>query len=100
MTKMNGFTLQEAERIGTQIGIDWSHAIFSPRQFRDGLIIELEHGSRNPLTDVTHDDPLLTGRIAWAHLIEAPDYYTRLDRMEAEADEEQVLEEEQPVELR
>jgi len=28
----------------------------------------------------------LTGKIAWAHLKEFPDYYTRLDRLETEAD--------------
>jgi hypothetical protein len=30
---------------------------------------------------------MLTGKIAWAHLREFPDYYTRLARMEAEADQ-------------
>jgi hypothetical protein len=34
---------------------------------------------------VTNDDPVTTGRIAWAHLNEFPDYYTRLERMEEEA---------------
>jgi hypothetical protein len=48
--------------------------------------IELEHGRRDPLTDVTDDDPLITVRIAWAHLKEFPDYYDRLARMEAEAE--------------
>jgi hypothetical protein len=33
-----------------------------------------------------NDDPLTTGKIALAHLREFPDYYTRLERMEAEAD--------------
>jgi hypothetical protein len=37
---------------------------------------------------VTHDDPLVTGKIALAHLHEIPDYYTRLDRMEAAASRE------------
>ena len=37
-------------------------------------------------TDVTNDDMSLTGKIAWAHLKEFPDYYTRLDKLEAEAD--------------
>jgi len=34
---------------------------------------------------VTHDDPLLAGKIAWAHINEHPDYYTRLEQMEADA---------------
>jgi hypothetical protein len=95
---MKTFTMDEARQIGERIGILWDHAVFSVAQFHKGLDVELEHGSRNPLTDVTGDDPDATGRIAWAHLIEAPDYYDRLARMEAEAEAEQELE--QPIELR
>ena len=51
-----------------------------------GLRVELEHGSHDPQTNVTNDDPLLTGKIALAHLKEFGDYYTRLTRMEAEAE--------------
>ena len=47
--------------------------------------VELEHGRRDPATDVTGDDLLLTGKIALAHLKEFPDYYIRLARMEEEA---------------
>jgi hypothetical protein len=35
---------------------------------------------------VTGDDPVTTGKIALAHLNEFPDYYTRLARMEADAE--------------
>jgi hypothetical protein len=45
----------------------------------------VEHGQRDPTTDVTGDDPIVTGKIALAHLNEFPDYYTRLDQMEEEA---------------
>ena len=58
-------------------------------QFRIGLDIELEHGLRDPSTDVTGNDPILTGKVALAHLNELPDYYTRLTKMEREAKEEQ-----------
>jgi hypothetical protein len=51
-----------------------------------GMDVELEHGLRDPHTDVTHNDPLLTGKIALAHLNEYPDYYTRLEKMEEEAE--------------
>lgn len=37
------------------------------------------------LTNVTDDEPLVTAKIALAHLREFPDYYTRLERMEQEA---------------
>jgi hypothetical protein len=65
------------------LGIRWGR--FDLEQFRTGLGVELEHGTANQTTDVTNDDPLLTGKIALAHLAEFPDYYTRLAKMEAEA---------------
>ena len=74
----------EAGRIGALLGIDW-HTV-DLEQFRRGLEVELEHGARDPETNVTDDDLSLTGKIAWAHLKEFPDYYTRLDKLEAEAD--------------
>ena len=51
-----------------------------------GLEVELEHGRRDPATNVSDDDEITTGKIAWAHLNEFPDYYTRLAQMEAEAE--------------
>ncbi len=74
----------EANRIGDALHIPWE--VVDLGQFRRGLEVEFEHGLRDPETNVTNDDELLTGRIAWAHLKEFPDYYTRLDKMEAEAD--------------
>ena len=78
------FSAQEAREIGMQLGLDWTK--IDLEQFRRGLEIELEHGARDPETNVTGDDPLLTGKIAWAHLKEIGDYYTRLDKLEAEAE--------------
>jgi len=75
---------EEARTIGANLGIDWAKVDLE--QFRRGIEVELEHGARDPETNVTDDDPVLTGKIAWAHLKEFPDYYTRLDRLEAEAD--------------
>jgi hypothetical protein len=77
-------TVDEARAIGANLGIDWSHVDLD--EFRRGLEVEFEHGSQDPETNVTNDDPVLTGKIAWAHLKELADYYTRLDRMEAEAE--------------
>jgi hypothetical protein len=79
------FTLADAERIGALVGIDWNTARFTPEQYRMGLEVELEHGSHDPETNVTNDDEILTGKIAWAHLKELPDYYTRLAAMESAA---------------
>ena len=83
MSKKATFTLDQAKAIGGQLGVSWDK--FDVAQFLSGLGVELEHGSVTPRTDVTHDDPLLTGKIALAHLTEFPDYYTRLAKMEAEA---------------
>ena len=62
------------------IGVDWSR--FDLEQFRTGMDVEFEHGSHDPQTDVTHDDPIITGKIALAHMKEFPDYYERLERLE------------------
>jgi len=78
------FSLDKARQIGDILGIDWKK--LEVEQFRMGLEVELEHGTRDPKTNVTNDDPLLTGKIAFAHLNEFPDYYTRLAKMEEAAD--------------
>jgi hypothetical protein len=79
------FSVDQAKQIGDTLGIDWTK--FGVEQFWMGLEVELEHGARDPETNVTDDDPLLTGKIALAHLKEFPDYYTRLLKMETEAEE-------------
>jgi len=78
------FTTEEAKRVGEMLGIDWSK--FDVEQFRMGMDVELEHGLRDPSTNVSNDDPTITGKIALAHLNEFSDYYTRLAEMEKEAD--------------
>ena len=85
---MRSFTADEARRIGEEIGIEWGSAPFDVEQFRMGMDVELEHGLHDPSTDVTGDDPIVTAKIALAHLNEFPDYYTRLERMEGEAERE------------
>ena len=79
------FTLDEARVAGERIGIAWDGSPFSLEQFRMGMDVELEHGTRDPETNVTGDDVVMTAKIARAHLNEFPDYYTRLAKMEAEA---------------
>jgi hypothetical protein len=86
MIKKRQFSAKEAESIGSQLKIDWSQVDLE--QFRRGLEVEFEHGAIDPETNVTGDDLKLTGKIAWAHLKEIRDYYTRLDQMEAEAKEQ------------
>lgn len=80
------FTTEEAKWAGEQIGIDWQE--YDIEQFRMGLEVELEHGLVDPVTNVTNDDLTMTAKIALAHLKEIPDYYTRLKKMENEAEAE------------
>lgn len=87
MSEGREFTDEEARRIGESIGIDWETSRFGVDQLRMGLSVELEHGRHDDRTNVTDDDLVTTGKIAWAHLNEFPDYYTRLAKMETEADE-------------
>ena len=82
------FFAEDARRVGAEIGIDWDSAPFDVEQFRKGMEVELEHGLHDPVTNVTDDDPVVTGKIALAHLNEFPDYYTRLERMEEQAKRE------------
>jgi hypothetical protein len=84
MANKRRFSADQARKVGFALRIDWTKV--NLQQFRRGLEIELEHGTRSPETNVTNDDLTLTGKIAWAHLKEFPDYYTRLDKLEAEAD--------------
>ncbi len=84
--KKRSFTEEEAKWIGGQLGMDWGK--YNLDQFRMGLEVELEHGLVNPVTNVTGDDLTMTAKIALAHLNEIPDYYTRLKKMEIEAENE------------
>ena len=84
MSGPSRFTAEEAKEVGDKLGIDWKD--FDVEQFRMGMDVELEHGAHDPETNVTDDDALLTGKIAWAHLKEFPDYYDRLEAMEEEAE--------------
>lgn len=57
-----------------------------PDDFRIGLEVELEHGTRFQDANVTNNHPLLTGKIVLAHLKETMDYYRRIDVAEIEGD--------------
>jgi hypothetical protein len=84
MSEKKTFTQEQALKLGEELGIDWSS--FDVEQFRMGMDVELEHGAHDPITNVTNNDPLMTAKIALAHLKEFPDYYTRLEKMEDEAE--------------
>jgi hypothetical protein len=86
-TVKRSFSTEEAAAIATELGIDFVALGCDLEQFRMGMDVELEHGLRDPETNVSGSDPLTTGKIALAHLKEFPDYYSRLAVLEREADE-------------
>jgi hypothetical protein len=80
------YSEKEAKEVAFKIGINWDNVTFGIQQFTSGMNVEAEHGAFDPETNVTNDDPVITGKIAWAHLKEISDYYKRLDIMEKEAE--------------
>jgi hypothetical protein len=80
MKKLNS---NDAKMIGDDLGINWNEVKLE--EFTKGVSVELEHGTKYPETNVTNNDKELTGKIAWAHLKEFPDYYTRLKKLEKKA---------------
>ena len=86
MSERARFSAEDARAAGELIGIDWATSPFDVEQFRMGMDVELEHGTRDLQTNVTDDDVNVTAKIARAHLNEFPDYYSRLAVMEAEAE--------------
>ncbi len=83
--KQKQFSMEEAREIASSLNIDFSKEKFDLKQYWMGINVELEHGTKFPETNVTNNDPLLTGKIALAHLLEFPDYYDRLKKLELEA---------------
>ena len=82
------YTTEEAEEIGLRLGIDF--AKYNLQEFRKGLEVEMEHGKKIMETNITNDNEYITGKIARAHLHEIPDYYSRLYKMEKEAEKEMI----------
>ena len=80
------FTSNDAARALDLAGIDISNERYTIEDVATGMNVEVEHGTRFPDLDVTGDDPVITAKIALAHLREFPDYYERLEVMEREAE--------------
>jgi len=82
---MKNLDAKNAKGIGDEIGIDWKEVKLE--EFTKGINVEFEHGKKFAEANVTNNDKILTGKIAWAHLKEFPDYYTRLEKLETKAKE-------------
>ena len=72
---MKEFTMEQAMDIAGKLNVDFEKVGFTPEEFLEGMNIELEHGLVDPDTNVTNDDPLMTAKIAMAHLNETHFYY-------------------------
>ncbi|MFD2444062.1 DUF5661 family protein [Bacillus sp. CGMCC 1.16607] len=83
--RVKSFSKKEAAAIALLLGIDFNKSMFDLDEFWRGVNTELEHGKIFSQTNVTDDDPIVTGKIALAHLNEFPDYYKRLKVLEEEA---------------
>jgi hypothetical protein len=70
----------QALRVGNRLGIDFD--VVPINLFMHGMNVEMEHGKRRGITNVTNDNLLMCGKIALAHMLEYPDYYVYLDKME------------------
>lgn len=84
--KWPGLDIKLAKKIGDDIGVDWE--LVDLGEFLQGIKEEMEHGSMYGGATKVHDDDYHTsGRIAYAHLIEVPNYYTMLEELEDKGDE-------------
>ena len=57
------FSLSDAVYAANEIGIMFNQ--FNIKDLLVGMNIELEHGTRNPMTNITNDDLILTAKIAF-----------------------------------
>ncbi len=80
---MKEFTMEQAKEIAEKLNVDFKTAGFTAEEFLEGMNIELEHGKVDPATNVTNDDPLMTAKIAMAHLNETALYYNEDIGLEA-----------------
>ncbi len=81
-------TLAMAKKIGDEIGVDWD--IVDLGEFLQGACEEFEHMGilGGPKTRVIHEgDAMSAARIAYEHILEVPDYYTRLEILEHEGED-------------
>lgn len=90
-TPRKEFTELEARATALKLGIDFATCGFDLETFMDGMNVELEHGTKDPETNITNDDPIMTGKIAWIHLKESDDYYEDLEKMEEHAKQKEEM---------
>ncbi len=85
MKKRGQISPDEARRIGESLHIDWGQVDLE--QFRQGLMGNYQHTAVDPITGLTYDGLIQTGKVVLAHAQEIPDYFSRLAKLEAEVDD-------------
>ena len=88
MSKQKRISLEEARRIGESLYIDWDQVDLE--QFHQGLMGDQAQEDTDPETGIPYDGVLQTGKVVLAHMQELPDYFTRLEKLRAEAEESQA----------
>jgi hypothetical protein len=79
-----GISLADVRKVGAKLNVDFTKLDVKVLQY--GMNIELEHGYIDQRTNVTNNNLNMTAKIALAHIIEFPDYYDRLKKLEKDAD--------------
>ena len=82
-----------AQRLEKRLGVDLGKEGITLTQFKKGIAEELEHvptlyriQKMNPKCKIAQSDiKFISASIAYDHLKEIPDYYTRLEKLEREA---------------
>ncbi|MCX5904765.1 MAG: hypothetical protein NTV89_15155 [Proteobacteria bacterium] len=77
-------TTQEAQKILKAVNTE--KMPIDVEEFRAGLDVELEHGTRFKDANITSNHPVVTGKIVLAHMKESLDYYKLLEVAELEGD--------------
>jgi hypothetical protein len=84
MKKRKQISSEQAQRVGAALHLDWNQVDLE--QFRQGLMGNHDQEAMDPETGLTYDGVLLSGKLVLSHMQEFPDYFTRLEKLKAEAD--------------
>lgn len=83
MKQRKQISLDDAKRIGESLYIDCDQ--IDLEQYRQGLMGNHKQVTADPETRLVFDGLLLSGRLVLEHMQEFPDYFTRLEKLRAEA---------------
>lgn len=88
MKKRKLISPDEAKRIGDSLYIDWDQVDLE--KFRQSLMGNHKQAAMDPEKGVIYESVHLIGKVVLAHLQEFPDYFTRLEKLKSEVDQNQT----------